>query len=196
MARPSPQQAFAILERRKRVAEGYLCGRWQSDIAVKEGVSREVVKQDILWLRKQWLAEAKQSVGQRQAQELAKIDRIETTAWEAWDRSCQNAVTEHTEIEQRPVERGRLDHQAAKAPPKKKKVARTVKHQAGDPRFLERVGWCIEQRCKILGLVITRHEHSGLDAEPIRLEIVEEIVDAHQISLDAPAPSPNGVPAE
>jgi len=31
-------------------------------------------------------------------------------------------------------------------------VERTVKGQAGDPRFLTGVQWCIERRCKILGI--------------------------------------------
>ena len=36
--------------------------------------------------------------------------------------------------------------------PDLKKSAKVSKGQAGDPRFLERVCWCVEQRCKILGL--------------------------------------------
>ena len=152
---------LAIQERRKRVAAAYLRGLPQHVIAANEGVAQPQISNDLKIVREQWRASAVMDFNTRQAQELAKIDQIEATAWEAWERSCKDAETLHVRTESA--------GETAKTVQEK-----TVRGQAGDSRFLERIGWCVEQRCKILGLnAAQKHEHSGsLDLDERRTRLL------------------------
>jgi len=47
--------------------------------------------------------------------------------------------------------------------------------QAGDPRFLERIAWCIEQRCKIFGLVKERPTNVGVQVNMVPPEFYERL---------------------
>jgi hypothetical protein len=148
MPRPTRQQQLAILQRRKRVAEYYLRGMQQWEIAEREGVSHDAIYRDLQALRQLWLDSGLRDFDALKAEQLARIDRIETVAWEAWERSCQDAQT-------------RTERTYTEAGAQQTDTTLQTKRQAGDPRFLERVGWCVEQRLKIIGAYAAeKHEHS------------------------------------
>ena len=116
-------------------------------IAGEFGVSRPQITQDLAKLLAKWAASAVGHVEERIAAELKKLDHLEGVAWDAWERSCRDAVSTHVRTESE----GAVD--AAGRPVATKTVQeKTIKPQAGDPRFLERAGWCIDRRCGILGL--------------------------------------------
>lgn len=144
--KPSKNEALAILERRKKVAELYIRGKTQYAIAAELGVKRSCVMDDLTAVRRMWQESAVMAMDQRKAEELARIDAIEEAAWGGWERSCRDSETLHAE-----TTKGRVGRDG-KPVPDLSRTAKTVKGQAGDPRFLERVGWCVERRCKILGL--------------------------------------------
>lgn len=72
--------------------------------------------------------------------ELAKINNLEATYWNAWENSLRVAKSKTSH---KTKTDGRLNIS---------RVAESEDHQGGDPQFLKGVQWCIEQRCKILGL--------------------------------------------
>jgi hypothetical protein len=137
MPRPSAKK-LAALARRERVAAGYLRGQTQSALAVAEGVDQGTVSRDLAAVREEWKSRAAEAFAERVAEELARIDGLERTAWEGWERSCKDAQTRHVRTE------GAGDA-------KKTISEMTTRGQAGDPRFLERVGWCVEQRLRLIG---------------------------------------------
>jgi hypothetical protein len=109
-------------------------------------------------LHKRWQKSALAKLDERKAQELARIDHLEAVAWQAWERSCQDAETASASVVQ-----GRVDKEGEPLPDLKKS-SKVSKGQAGDPRLLERVSWCIEQRCKILGLAAATQTFSAIAA--------------------------------
>jgi len=127
---------------RRRIADLYLQGWLQADIAGEIGISPATVSRDIKALQKDWLASALIDFDKAKAGELAKVDRLEREYWQAWARSCEDAETV--------TEKAR----ASKGSERPDSVEKTkqAKGQAGDPRFLSGIQWCIEQRCKILGV--------------------------------------------
>ena len=138
---------------RRRIADLYLQGWLQADIAKEIERSPATVSRDIKALQGDWLASALIDFNEAKAQELAKIDRLEREYWQAWERSCEDAETV--------TEKAR----ASKGSERPDSVEKTkqAKGQAGDPRFLSGIQWCIEQRCKILGVEAPRKtEISGL----------------------------------
>lgn len=118
------------------MADLYLQGWLQVDIAAELGINQSTVSRDLKALHKVWLKAALLDFNEAKARELAKVDRLEREYWRAWQRSCEDAETMRQEGDASGVD----------------KIVKTAKGQAGDPRFLSGVQWCIEKRCKILGI--------------------------------------------
>jgi hypothetical protein len=119
-----------------------LHGKRQVDIAAL-GVSRSVIEKDIAAIHRQWRQTRQALWREDRAREVARIDLIEHAAWE---RSCRDAEM---------VYAGKTGGRATKVGqplPDLVQSHKAVKTQSGDPRFLERVSWCISKRCPILGL--------------------------------------------
>ena len=150
-----------LIRDRRRISDLYLQGWTQVDIAEETGLSQSTVSRDIIALQKEWQEAALIDFNEAKARELAKIDNLERIYHQAWIRSCEDAETTKTKGE--PV--------AGTKTVKADTVERTLKGQAGDPRFLKGVEWCIERRCKILGIdAPDRHEHTGADGGAIMLQ--------------------------
>ena len=129
------------------VSEMYLRGETQEAIAVAvsahyEGfdLTRQQMGYDIKKLHGRWIQSQLINIDAAKARELARVDKIEREAWDAWERSKQDAETITT--------KGRGTKGAAA------QMEKTIqlKGQVGDGSFLRIVQWCVEQRCKILGL--------------------------------------------
>ena len=69
---------------RRRIADLYLRGILQCDIADKLELSESTVSRDLETLYKQWRASALVDIGKAKAKELAKLDHLEATYWESW----------------------------------------------------------------------------------------------------------------
>lgn len=127
-------------------------------IAQAMGISKQQVYYDLSEVRRRWRADATRSFDDAVAAELAKIDVLEATYWEAWLASKaprETSTTESTElppgvggVAARQIRRARLQRQ----------------ERDGAAAFLAGVQWCIERRCKLL----------GLDA-PARIDITERV---------------------
>lgn len=127
-----------VLERRERVAQLYLSGKVQSDIAQLMGVSQAQISMDLQYAQRQWQASYVESTQALKARELAKIDLMEAEAWASWYDSKHPKETTTTEA----IE--------GHTPQRK---ARVVKEgSSGDPRFLAVIQSCWERRAKLLGL--------------------------------------------
>lgn len=148
-----PRRSAAQLARdRRRIAELYLEGKLQVEIAEVVNLSQSTVSNDIKALQKQWIESALIDFNEAKSQELARIDKLEREYYQAWHRSCEDAETIKQKGE--PGEGTKV---------KTESVERTVKGQAGDPRFLQGVQWCIDRRCKILGIdAAIELKHTGV----------------------------------
>lgn len=134
----SRQSQMVREDRRRQTAHLYLQGKWQSEIAQLLGVSQVQVSYDLRLLQRRWYQESVEDIDKRKAIELQKVDKVERECWDAYERSKQVreiTVTEATE--------GQYPH---------RKATRRLEAQIGDPRFLERIQKCIDQRCQILGI--------------------------------------------
>lgn len=141
-----------IARDRKRIAEMYLRGDLQADIGKELDLAQSTISRDLEALHDAWRKSALIDIDEAKSRELAKIDQLELTYWVAWQKSCEDAET----IQQ---------VGGAEGP---EKITKTSKGQAGDPRFLQGIQWCIERRCKILGVdAPVKQEHTGKDGEAI-----------------------------
>jgi hypothetical protein len=132
----SPDQ---IRKDRVEIAGLYLQGWTQAEIGAKLGLSRQQIGYDLAAVRQEWLRSTLVNFDAKKAEELARIDRLEREYWAAWEKSRNGHET--TTTEQTTTPQG-----------ERSKAAIRREDQPGDPRYLAGVQWCIEQRCKVLGL--------------------------------------------
>jgi hypothetical protein len=138
------RSAAQLARDRRKTADLYLQGWLQADIAGFLGISQSTVSNDLKALQAEWLRSALLDFDEAKAREIAKIDRLEREYWAAWERSREDAETVRQE--------GSRKGEGGEGLPPVDKVVKTRKGQAGDPRFLQGVQWCIDKRCKILGV--------------------------------------------
>ena len=157
MAKPG-NQTHEIALRREQVSALYLQGLSQMKIAAEVGVSQRCVSGDLKAIQEIWLASALQDFNALRAQQLAKIDQVEYEYWQAWQRSKEQSVRKMTE------QKGETKHAQV-----------TIEDSYGDPRFLQGIERCIDQRCKLLGLhAPVRTEMSGPNGGPIEVQTITE----------------------
>ena len=120
------------------VAQMYLSGTPQYLIAEATEDDDSQITYDLKILVKRWQQSALGDTGAAKGKELAKLDELERTFWDAWARSKQ------------PRERTRTSKSEGE---KVLLIALSEKEQRdGNPAFLDGVLKCIDRRCKILGL--------------------------------------------
>ena len=113
----------------------YLRGETQMSIAAKFGLSQGQISRDLAKIQRRWRESSLVDINEAKQRELERIDTLEREYWQAWEAS-----------------KGEQQRSTASKEGDRSR-AQIVKYEsAGDPRFLAGVQWCVEQRCKILGL--------------------------------------------
>src|SRR5690606_38509682 len=135
---------------RQMVAEYYLKGHSSRSIArlimdkVGDGyvVSHATISRDIRVLLKQWQKDRINDIDKDKAVELEKLDKLEQTYWEAWEKSIQDY--KKTSLKQKGTT------YSSRPEYREQTTMEMISH--GNPAYLASVERCIERRCKILGI--------------------------------------------
>lgn len=124
----------------RRITDMYLQGKTQADIAAALGVSQPQISMDLATIQKRWRTSTAINLDEAKQKELAKIDTLERTYWDAWQRTLEEKTKTRTEQSKTGDKSG-----AAKATIEKETLL-------GNPAYLSGIQWCISERCKILGI--------------------------------------------
>ena len=116
-------------------------------IAREVGVSEATVTRELRSLSEEWKEAAKEDIEAIKARELRKLDRIESEATKAWERSLQDY--NRKVVSERPGKEAK--DEKAKGRGKDRTASIETGSQNGDPRFLRIILDCQERRAKILG---------------------------------------------
>src|SRR5450755_1763137 len=73
----------------RETAALYLRGLTHFEIAQRLKVSRQQIGYDLKVLQRRWQESALADFNAKKAAELARVDELERTYWEAWERSLQ-----------------------------------------------------------------------------------------------------------
>lgn len=141
----------------------YLRGKRQVDIAAELGVTQQQISYDLKTIQKRWQQKTVVNINEVKQRELARIDELERTYWEAWERSLDERTKTRTE---RNTTGGENQVSRDKASIEKETLL-------GIPAYLAGVERCIELRCKILGVhAAQKHEHTGPNGGEITFRVV------------------------
>lgn len=125
----------AVREKRKWEAVDLYCqGKRQVEIAETLGISQPTVARYLKAAFDEWRAKGIGKLDEHKQRELAKIDMLEREAWAAFERSKERQRRESSTNEKGQSEKT------------------VVQEFEGNPQFLDRVAWCIAERCRIMGL--------------------------------------------
>jgi hypothetical protein len=124
----------------QKISQEYLRGKTQQEMAQLFGVSQAQVSYDLKVLKRRWFKASLLNMAEAKARELAKIDALERKYAEAWERSLKDKETKTAE-------------KTTAGPAGRTRAVSRQEERDGNPAFLAGIQWCIEQRCKILGLV-------------------------------------------
>ena len=133
--RPSEQR----LSDRSKLAGLYLHGVSTADTAVRVGLTRRTVQAELMCIKTEWRTRTQIDFESAIAQQLDRVDLVEKYAFEEWERSLTRKTVE-TKQAVRTVN-GQVDRATLRA-----------ETGNGNPVYLARMSWCIEHRCRILGL--------------------------------------------
>lgn len=130
-----------------RIAAGYLRGATLAQMSRELNVAPSMVAALMKVIERRWRERADADFARARAAEIAKLDHLEETYWQAWERSLEEKKKDERII----VPLGDLDEKGKpKLGQKRHKVA--TEESMGDPRFLDGVFRCIDRRIKLLGL--------------------------------------------
>lgn len=125
----------------QQIAEMYLSGRTQADIAHALNVTQQTISNDLKTLQERWLASSVRDFNELRAEQLAKIDRLEAEYWSAWERSKRPRTRKGKKQKSSSGPTGNSDESSV-----------VVEERDGNPAWLAGVDRCVERRCKLLGL--------------------------------------------
>ena len=164
MAESPVQKADRRIEGAARIANLYVRGYSPEQITRKLGCDRADVLKCISIARKRWRKRASKAYDDLIAHEVAKLDEVERSAWDGWDRSLREEV-----------QTGNEETEGPKGPTIKTSVKRVTK--AGSPAFLQTITATVKQRCELLGLTKGESEDTTADDAP---EVVELVIDTRE----------------
>ena len=155
-------ETLKILERRKQVQEMWLRGRLQWEIARDLAVSRRTVVRDlevIIQLGREWIKERQ---GGDLWEEIAKLNRWEAEANDAWERSKKDAQIRTAKVVKMSDAHGTVIPGDVRSETSKREEGK-----CGDVRYLTEARNCAEQRCRLLGYFVNKNSFTTSEGQDI-----------------------------
>lgn len=109
-------------------------------------VSHVIVFKDLKAIMQQWRDERIDDLDEAKTKELAAIDKLEATYWDAWEKSIEDYEKKAKKL------KGTLSKDGSKSTPSEQEIATTEMISMGNPAYLAGIDRCIERRSKILGI--------------------------------------------
>ena len=121
---------------RQIIKDMYLRGSTQAAIAVIIGVTQQQISNDIKAIQKEWREARVNDLHEAKAKELDRIDALEREYWRQYEESKKPKKSQMETV------KSNGDISSTKR----------IEDNGPDPRYLDGVMNCIQERCRILGL--------------------------------------------
>lgn len=161
-ARTKKQREYDLQEISSLYLQGWIQAAIADHLAKNRPyqITQQTISRDLKTIQERWQASSIRSFDEARARELAAIDNLERVAWEAYQSSIEPIIKRKT---------------AKRVGGETTEATQEVSLGYGDPRFLDKVSWCIDRRCKLLGLDAPhKSEVTGKDGGPI---VISDLTD-------------------
>lgn len=159
-----------IADRRKHVAEMYLKGQGQLEIAEKLNVDQSTISRDLKAIHEEWRLSAIRDFDLAKQIELERINRLEQEYWEAWEKSKS----------EKQISNKKSSKRSTSSQPDYVEIQVRTEQREGEARYLQGIQWCISERCRILGL----HENKQTLEVVSAKDRLVGLIQAGRISFD------------
>lgn len=166
----SNSKKLEIKKRRRRVAELYLRGWSQREIADDIDMSVATVNRDLSAIQEQWTESALIDMDVAMARQLARLQKLEDEAWEAWHKSKEDKTIEKKK------RRERIASGDGENRPSEIEMRETTKSRYGNTAILDRIMRIVDRRTELLGL--DEYDPS------VEADRIEPLVDAIEATAD------------
>jgi hypothetical protein len=136
------------LRDRATIAELYLKGWSQIRIGEFLELNQSNISRELTKIKAGWKAETNRDYDLHVEEQLHRLSMVELQYWDGWQRS--QVIKEQTMQE-------RMNEAVESS---KAKVQRRTETRVGDPRFLEGIIKCVQERGKLLDLYPSHSDHS------------------------------------
>lgn len=182
--RTSVQREADLVEVAKLYVRGYTITAIVQEVnAIHKGqytIAYSAIDRDIKEIRRRWAQSSIIDFNEAKARELAKLDELEHTYWDAWLKSTKD-------VKKNTVEQTNDTNLPSALPNYSRSKAKTVvEERDGNIEFLKGVERCVQERCKLLNLYPDQRitvnwrkaaEESGMlsKAEQMYRDIIEKL---------------------
>lgn len=141
---------------KNQIQDLYLARKSQGEIAKLMGVSQPTVSQWIRRITKEWRDSRFKNLDEIKFEELERINKIESEMWQMWERSkVKNKKTLLKETFG-VIEGVGQPNERERSIPRAFRVQDKIIDAEGNMEYMNKISWCIEQRCKITGIYATQ----------------------------------------
>jgi len=181
MAGPPKRSKIQQERDRMTIAELYLKGWSQSRIGEYLELDQSTICRELKKIKQAWKAEAVRDYDLHVGEQLGRLAMVEAEYWSGWERS------------QQPKEQSLQEKlsEVASGGDSKTKVQRKTEARIGDPRFLEGLLKCNQERSKLLDLYPASSTPSS-DSSPTAPGLSPDAVQMIRAQILG-VPSPHGV---
>lgn len=134
-------------------------------------INYSTVWRDLQWCRLEWQKDAKRSIDSIVAEQLKKIDVLETEYWNAWIKSQEAKRSSSIRSKQLKAKKGKRPKESMIDIDRWEKI----EERLGDPRYLDGFFNCIMARLKILGRETPDSEDKAKEAAAKIREAIQDI---------------------
>jgi hypothetical protein len=130
----------------------------QSEIGRDLGLGQASVSRDLAAVRKSWEERKNEAIDQLKSEKIAEWELLKKTCWEAYLKSCdprektsQKKTSQKLLVEPSPTA-GSTQIPGSRSQARSEGVVSIEETPEGDPRFLQILGYAIEQQQAIMGI--------------------------------------------
>ena len=152
----APKRSKIQRERdRVTISELYLKGWSQAKIGEYLELNQSQISRELSKIKAAWKAEATRDYDLHVDEQLRRLAMVESEYWEGWERS---QTAKEQSLQEKLTE-------AATSRDSKAKIQRRTETRVGDPRFLEGIVKCNQERSKLLDLYPASNSDQSVAAE-------------------------------
>lgn len=158
------------------IAEMYKAGKLQIEIARELGLSQGQISQDLAEVLRRWRTASTEFIDDAKQREIDKINNLEIEYWNAWELSLKDAAGVSVETKTVALKAPSSGGDPVELPAAETKTTKRRQGQSGNPAYLAGVQWCIDRRCKLLGLdAPTKQQNLTVDLSTLTDEQLDRL---------------------
>lgn len=184
MARPNKLSQAEREERHDLLAQMYVKGYTQAEMAAELGLVQSTINKEIRKMVDRWAGTKFEDLDRYKSEQLHRINMMESELWEAWEKSktARKVIVNKSKSGELLNDVDAITGRPIKVQEDKYWKLATTEEEAtgGDMQYMNGIMWCVSERSKILGInapkKVAQTDPSGAHEAASAKEILGDII--------------------